>query len=165
MERVTLKGLKMNKPKYTEEMIKIIFLCLGVVFVGEGLFGFMGGLKPKPNSMIQDPFVMASIFFVIGIILIIICIILGQIVKRKDRVYEELIKNGIKISGKVERVYLESNIRYARQSPYRVWYVYSYQGKHFQKKSHFLWEKPNLEVGEVIVVYVNEAGKSAISVL
>ena len=68
--------------------------------------------------------------------------------------------NGTKVQGEVEKVYLQWYIQYGKRSPYRILYKYRYLDKEYSHKSGLLWEKPDLAVGDQIVVYVNDARKS-----
>lgn len=159
---VSERSLKMKKPKYMQEMLKIIFLWLGIMFIGMSSLSALGVLKPKDSSAIQDPFLLGIVFFVIGIGFILMSIVLGIITFKMNRLQAELIANGTRISGKVEKVYLQSSTQYGKQSPYRVLYEYTYQGKKYHQKSSFIWKKPDLEAGDSVVVYVNDTGKSTI---
>ena len=45
----------MKRPRYAEELLKIIFLWQGGMFIGMGILCFIGVLKPQTNSMVQEP--------------------------------------------------------------------------------------------------------------
>ena len=56
----------MKKPKYMEELLKIIFLWLGIMFVCMGALGEIGVLKPKESSVVQSPILLGIIFCYLG---------------------------------------------------------------------------------------------------
>jgi len=152
----------MKKPKYMEELLKTIFLWLGVAFIAMVFFCFIGVVKPKASSHVQEPILLGIIFAGLGLLFTIVSIALGVITAKKEKLHSELIASGMQVKGTVEEVYLQTGTQYGKQSPYRVVYAYSYQDKAYHCKSHFLWKKPNLAVGESIMVYVNDEGKSTV---
>ena len=152
----------MKKPKYMEELLKSIFLWLGIAFIAMGFLGFIGVMKPKESSLIQEPFLLGAVFVGLGLVFVIVSIILGIITTKKNKEHSELIANGIQVKGIIKEVYLQTGTQYGKQSPYRVVYAYTYQSEEYHCKSYFLWEKPNLAVGDSIIVYVNNDGKSTV---
>lgn len=154
--------ISMKRPKYMEELLKIICLLLGAAFVCTGILGLIGVEQPKATSLIQDPVLLGISFLIIGLLVIITGIILGVISARKSKLSSELLISGTKVKGVVENVYLQGYTHYGTQSPYRIQYTYSYNGKKYHHKSGFIWEKPNLRSGDTIMVYVNDYGKSNI---
>ena len=80
----------------------------------------------------------------------------------KKKSYYELISNGIKVNGIVEKVYMQKFLQYGKKSPYRVLYSYTYGGKIYHHKSHLLWDKPYMKETDSIAVYINDSEKSAI---
>ena len=152
----------MKKPKYMEELLKIIFLWLGIMFVCMGVLSFIGVLKPKSSSVIQEPILLGIYFSVIGLFFILSSVILGAITTKMNNLHSELLTSGTKIKGVVEKVYLQKYTQYGKQSPYRILYAYAYQDKIYHHKSYFIWEKPNFVTGDSIMVYANEFGKSTI---
>ena len=152
----------MKKPKYTEELLKIIFGWLGVAFIFAGLLCFIGLLKPKASSMIQAPTILGVVFSLLGIVFLAVQIVLKAITSKKNKLHNELLISGARIHGTVEKVYLQRYTQYGRKSPYRILYTYTYQGKVYHHKSCLLWDKPDFSEGDSIVVYVNNFGKSTI---
>lgn len=145
-----------------EELLKIIFLWLGIMFVIFGILGLIGIMKPKASSMVQNHILLGIIFSLVGIAFIIVSIILRTAVREKDKLHNELLISGRKIDGVVEKVYLQTYTQYGHQSPYVVMYTFTYGDKTYHQKSYFLWEKPNLRDGDSVMVYVNDSGKSTI---
>ncbi len=152
----------MKKPTYMEDLLKIIFVWLGFMFVCNGILCVLGVMKPTAGSMIQDPTILGVIFSVLGMTFIFVHFIFRGMAYKKSKLYSELISNGTKVKGEVEKVCLQRYIQYGKKSPYRIVYKYIYQGKEYRHKSCLLWEKPSLAAGDSIVVYVNDFGKSAI---
>ena len=151
----------MKKPRYMEELLKIIFAWLGFMFVCSGILCVLGVMKPSAHSMIQDPTILGGVFSALGIAFILVHFIFNVMANKKSNLYSELISKGMKIKGEVERVYLQRYVKYGKKFPYRIVYKYRYQGKEYRHKSGLFWEKPDLAVGDQVVVYVNDAGKSA----
>lgn len=157
-------GKYMKKPRYMEELLKIIFLWLGIMFATFGILGFFGIMKPKASSMVQAPVLLGIIFGLLGIGFIVVSIVLQLIVAKKDKLHKELLISGRKIEGIVEKVYLQTYTQYGHQSPYIILYSFTYEDQIQNQKSYYLWEKPDLVAGDSIKVYVNEFGKSTVSI-
>ena len=151
----------MKKPRYMEELLKIIFAWLGFMFICSGILCVLGVMKPTAHSMIQDPTILGGVFSALGMAFILVHFIFNVIANKKSKLYSELISKGIKIQGEVEKVYLQRYVKYGKKFPYRIVYKYRYQGKEYRHKSGLFWEKPDLAAGDRVVVYVNEWGKSA----
>ena len=151
----------MKKPRYMEELLKIIFAWLGFMFICSGILCVLGVMKPSAHSMIQDPTILGGVFSALGMAFILVHFIFNVIANKKSKLYSELISKGIKIQGEVEKVYLQRYVKYGKKFPYRIVYKYRYQGKEYRHKSGLFWEKPDLAAGDRVVVYVNEWGKSA----
>lgn len=151
----------MKKPRYMEELLKIIFAWLGFMFICSGILCVLGVMKPSAHSMIQDPTILGGVFSALGMAFILVHFIFNVIANKKSKLYSELISKGMKIQGEVEKVYLQRYVKYGRKFPYRIVYKYRYQGKEYRHKSALFWEKPDLAAGDRVVVYVNEWGKSA----
>ena len=151
----------MKKPRYMEELLKIIFAWLGFMFICSGILCVLGVMKPSAHSMIQDPTILGGVFSALGMAFILVHFIFNVIANKKSKLYSELISKGIKIQGEVEKVYLQRYVKYGKKFPYRIVYKYRYQGKEYRHKSGLFWEKPDLAAGDRVVVYVNDWGKSA----
>lgn len=150
----------MKKPRYMEELLKIIFAWLGVMFVCSGILCVLGVMKPSPHSMIQDSTILGVVFSVLGVAFVFAHFIFRGIAHKKSKLYSDLTSNGTKVQGEVEKVYLQWYIQYGKRSPYRIVYKYRYLDKEYRHKSGLFWEKPDLAVGDQVVIYVNDAGKS-----
>ena len=112
--------------------------------------------------MVQDQTVMGLIFVLLGGGFIVVQVVLKVISFRKDKLRGELFANGTKVNGTVEKVYLQGYTQYGNRSPYRVLYTYTSQGEVYHHKSDLLWEKPDLAENDPIVVYTDNAGRSAV---
>lgn len=152
----------MRKPRYIEELLKLVFLWLGIAFIVMGFLCFIGVLKPKASSMTQEPTVLGTVFSLLGIAFFIVQLILKAIVSSKNKLHNELLISGTKIHGTVEKVYLQTYTQYGRKSPYRILYTYTFQGKVYHQKSDLLWDKPDFGEHDSIVVYTNGSGKSTV---
>lgn len=154
----------MRRPKYNEELLKTIFLWLGVGFIVMGLLSFIGILEPTAYSWVQEPNIMGMIFLIWGVAFFIVQTILGVIASSKDKLHNELLVSGTQISGTVEKVYLQIFTQYAGKYPYRIIYTYTCQGKTYHQKSALIWDKPDCMENDTIIVYVNDSGKSTIQI-
>ena len=152
----------MKKPRYMEKLLEIIFFWLGVSFVFFGILSCIGILKPKAGSSIQDPTLMGYFFLAIGAIFAALSLIFRLIDAKKNKLHSELLASGTQVKGTVEKVYLQSYTQYGKQSPYRVQYAYTHQDKTYHRKSCLIWDKPDLENGDTVTVYVDDLGKSTI---
>lgn len=152
----------MNKPRYTEALLKIIFLWLGIAFLATGLLSFFGVIKPTANSMVQVPALLGITFSSLGIAFLLVQGFLAVIVSFKNKLHQELLASGTKFCGTVEKVYLQKYTQYGKKSPYRIIYTYVYQGTVFRHESRLLWDKPDFKEQDPIEVYANDMGKSTI---
>lgn len=154
----------MKKPKYTGGLLKIIFLYLSIGFLVMGLLGLIGLLKPTKNSQVQSPTLLGIIFLSLGAAFFVVQMILRAVVSFRNQLHAELLANGTRIDGTVEKIYLQWYTQYGSQSPYRILYTYTWQGQVYHHKSCLLWEKPDFAEQDPIVVYVGDSGKSTINI-
>jgi len=152
----------MNHPKYMEKIYAFIFLCLGSIFFIMGLLCFIGIVKPTIHSYVQDPIQMGAIFSVVGLAFIVLQAIFRMISNARQALDISLCSNGNKLVGTIDKVYFQKNIKYGKQSPYRIYYTYSFQGIVYHHKSRLIWHKPNVNTGDSLMVYANEFGKSTV---
>ena len=152
----------MKKLNYTEDLLRVIFFWIGTFFLVSGILSFLGILKPAVNSGIQNPDMLGTVFSITGVLLCIISAALGIYTAKLDKLHLQLIENGTKVKGLVEKVYLQKYTRYRRQIPYRILYSFTYHDKVYYHKSRLVWEKPDLKKGDLITVYVNNHGKSTV---
>lgn len=152
----------MNRPKYTEEFLAVIFFILGGIFIAMGLLCFIGVVRPSARSMVQIPAMLGIVYSFIGIAFCLAMLILKANAAAKKNLHKELLANGNKINGIVEKVHFQRSIQYGKESPYRIYYTYTDQGKEFHRKSYLLWEKPDYLKGDQIEVFANHLGKSTI---
>lgn len=151
----------MKKPRYMEELLKIIFAWLGFMFACSGILCVLGVMKPSAYSMIQDSTILGVVFSALGAVFVFAHFIFRGISYKKSMLYSDLMSNGTKVQGEIEKVYLQWYIQYGKRSPYRIVYKYRYLDKEYRHKSGLFWEKPDLAASDQVVVYVNDAGKSA----
>lgn len=152
----------MNKLKYNEDLYRVIFFWLGIAFVFLGCLSCIGLLNPSENSTVQNPAVLGIIFGLSGIAFLIVQTVFQFISSKKNKQHSQLISNGNKVMGVVEKVYMQKYTQYGRKYPYRIIYTCSFQGKTYRSKSCLLWETPNVKEGDSIVVYINDFGKSTV---
>lgn len=154
----------MKSPKYTEQLYAIIFLCLACAFIIFGLLSFGGILKATSHSVVQNTTILGIVFSVLGISFFITQMILSILAHKKNKLHIELLANGTKVTGIVEKVYMQKYTQYGRKCPYRVLYTYTYQNKVYHCKSYLIWVKPHVKETDMIEVYVNASGESTIQV-
>ena len=152
----------MSEPRYTQDIFKKMFLWMGIGWIVMGLLGFAGILKPTADSMVQDSKVMGMIFTALGIVFFIAQSVMRIIVSRKKKLHDELIANGTKVNGTVEKVYRQNLVRYGGKYPYIIYYAYTYEDKVYHGESHLFWDIPDVMEHDPIVVYTNHSGKSTI---
>lgn len=152
----------MKKPQYTEQLFAVIFLCLSGAFIVLGLLSFTCILNPTSHSMVQNNVIMGAVFLVLGISFFITQIMFRCLATRKKKLRENLLSNGVKVTGTVEKVYMQRYTQYGQKSPYRVFYTYTYRDKVYHGKSCLLWEEPDVKEKDSIEVYVNALGESTI---
>lgn len=135
---------------------------MGIGWIVMGLLGFVGVLKPTADSMVQDSKVMGMIFTALGIGFFIAQSVMRIIVSRKKKLHDELIANGTKVNGTVEKVYRQNLVRYGGKYPYIIFYTYTYEGKVYHGESYLFWDIPDVMEHDPIVVYADHSGKSTI---
>lgn len=152
----------MKRPDYIEGLLSVIFGGLGGTFIAFGILSLVGLLKPKDSSLIQEPMIMGIFFASLGGVFCIIALVFKLAAARKNTLHTELIGNGIRVHGTVERVIYQHYTRYGTKSPYRIVYQYRLHGRTLHGKSHLLWDKPTQTAGDAIEVFLDETGRSAI---
>ena len=152
----------MEKPIFIEKLYALIFLCLGGAFIFMGLLCFAGIVKPTSHSTVQDPIALGVVFSLLGVVFCMVQTGLRLMNAAKDKLHHKLLASGTKLEGAVEKVYLQKYTQYGKKSPYRVCYIYTHQGERYHRKSYLLWNKPNLNEGDSIMVYAGDLGKSTI---
>lgn len=152
----------MNEPKFAEDILKIVYLWIGIAFIAIGLLCFIGALQPTSYSRIQESNGNGIDFLVLGTIFIILQFVQRAIVSRKKKLHNELLTKGTKVHGTVEKVCLKNSVRYAGKYPYVVFYTYDYQGQVYHGQSHLLWDIPDVKEQDSIVVYANDSGESTV---
>ena len=155
-------GVNMKKPKYMSRLLAYIFLWLGLAFIVVGYLCFSGIMKPSAQSVIQDSATMGMIFSIIGITCCVVQIISKVINYRQEKLHKDLLINGTRLIGTIEKVYLQKWIKSGNKSPFRICYTYSYHNKIYHHKSYLIWDKPNFIKDDPIEIYVNASGKSTI---
>lgn len=98
----------MKKLNYTENLLRVIFFWIGIFFLVSGVLSFLGILKPAVNSGIQNPDMLGTVFSITGVLLCIISAALGIYTVKLDKLHLQLIENGTKVKGLVEKVYLQN---------------------------------------------------------
>lgn len=116
----------------------------------------------QKRRTVRDPDMLGTVFSITGVLMCIISAALGIYTAKLDKLHLQLIENGTKVKGLVEKVYLQKYTRYRRQIPYRILYSFTYHDKVYYHKSRLVWEKPDLKKGDLITVYVNNLGKSTV---
>ena len=98
----------MNRIKYAEQLYALISMCLGCAFIVFGLLSFIGILQPTSTSIVQSQRNIGIVFSVLGVAFLIAQAIFTVLASAKRKSYCELISNGIKVNGIVEKVYMQS---------------------------------------------------------
>ena len=96
----------MNRIKYAEQLYALISMCLGCAFIVFGLLSFIGILQPTSTSIVQSQRNIGIVFSVLGVAFLIAQAIFTALASAKKKSYYELISNGIKVNGIVEKVYM-----------------------------------------------------------
>ena len=73
----------MKNPRYMEELLKIIFVWLGVMFVCSGILCVLGVMKPSAHSMIQEPTILGVVFSALGAAFVFVHFIFRGIAQKK----------------------------------------------------------------------------------
>lgn len=157
-----MEGIILKKPKYMSKLYAVIFLCLGVVFFILACLAFLGILKPSAHSQVQSAVILGRVFGFLSTLYFVICAIFEISSRKKERLHNELITNGMKKIATVEKIFIQKRTQYGTKSPYRLCYTYTHQSKIYHQKSHLLWEKPNLNEGDFIDAYIDDLGNSTV---
>ncbi len=73
------------------------------------ILSFLGILKPAVNSGIQNPDMLGTVFSITGVLLCIISAALGIYTAKLDKLHLQLIENGTKVKGLVDKKYICKN--------------------------------------------------------
>lgn len=158
----------MSEPRYVEDIFKRMFLWMSIGWIAIGLImgflGLMGVLKPTAHSMNQDSTEITNfiLFIVLGIIFFIAHSVQRSTASRKKKLHDELLANGSRVNGTVEKVCQQNQVRYGGKYPYIIFYTYTCEGKVYHGESHLLWEIPDVTEHDPIEVYTDRSGKSTI---
>lgn len=104
----------MNRIKYAEQLYALISMCLGCAFIVFGLLSFIGILQPTSASIVQSQRNIGIVFSVLGVAFLIAQAIFTVLASAKKKSYYELISNGIKVNGIVEKVYMQKFLQYGK---------------------------------------------------
>ena len=104
----------MNRIKYAEQLYALISMCLGCAFIVFGLLSFIGILQPTSTSIVQSQRNIGIVFSVLGVAFLIAQAIFTALASAKKKSYYELISNGIKVNGIVEKVYMQKFLQYGK---------------------------------------------------
>ncbi len=152
----------MKSPKYITDMFAFVLFHLGVMFLlfgGLTAFGFMGATE---SSLIQDRESLALTFAVLGSGMLSLIAVVDYYSCKWESLHNELLESGRKITANVDSVKRLSMLKLNRKSPYRVYCTFTHDGVTCQGKSQLIWQKPTLQVGDSVNVYVNDKGQSAV---
>ena len=97
----------MKRPKYMEDMLKMIFFWIGAMFLVVSVLMFFRLMKPKESSLVQNQLLLGIIFLATGMLFLITAVCMGIVAMKKNKLHDELLKNGVTVSGIVEKVYLQ----------------------------------------------------------
>lgn len=152
----------MKEPRYAEDVFKTIWIWAGLGFIAGGLLSFISVSKPGAHATVQKPNVNGVIMLALGTVCIIAQSVLRINASRKKKLHNELLVNGTKVSGTVERVCRQNTVRYGGKYPYIIFYTYDYQGKAYHGESYLFWDRPAVMEQDSIAVYTNDSGESTI---
>ena len=99
----------MKRPKYMEDMLKMIFFWIGAMFLVVSVLMFFRVMKPKESSLVQNQLLLGIIFLATGMLFLITAVCMGIVAMKKNKLQDELLKNGVMVSGIVEKVYLQKS--------------------------------------------------------
>ena len=121
----------MSEPRYVEDIFKHMFLWMSIGWIAIGLImgflGLIGVLKPTAHSMNQDSTEITNfiLFIVLGIIFFIAHSVQRSTASRKKKLHDELLADGAKVNGTVEKVCRQNLVRYGGKYPYIIFYTKS----------------------------------------
>lgn len=109
-------------------IIQLIFGILGGVYavVGVGFLAYavhMVGALERIYSLPEDDLafaVVGTVFTLMGVIFLLVTGILFLISRKQQRLREELLTYGTRVTGVVTEAYMDRSVRVNRRSPYRA---------------------------------------------
>lgn len=150
----------MKKPNSAAAMLRYIVVCLGAAFLLMGALCMCGVMQASVASEVQDSHVLGLIFLAVGAAFAVMAALLHGHVRKADALHADLLANGRQIVGTVVKVSHERWMQFGHASPYRVVYRFDCDGREVRRKSHFVWDAPDMSPGDPITVYVNDRGDS-----
>lgn len=152
----------MKKPDSAAAMLRYIAVCLGAAFLLMGALCVCGVMQASVASEVQDSHVLGLIFLAVGAAFAVLGVLLHGHVRKADALYADLLANGRQIEGTVVKVSHGRWMQFGHDSPCRVQYCFTCDGREVRRKSCFLWEQPEVSPGDPITVYVNDGGASTV---
>lgn len=153
----------MRKPIYMSKVIASWFFFTGGLCFFKSIITSLQFLSVLEILGIQYSYLvpMTDSDYGQSLILILIGLTFEIISRRKIKTHENLLLNGEKFIGKVEKVEVLRKIGLVNNL-YRVCYTYVHKESQYHKKSYLLRVKPNLKKGDTLTVYINPQGESTL---
>lgn len=152
----------MKKPKYISELLSFIFLLLAALFLLFGTLCFFGLFTPSSHSLIQSKSITAILFSALGGAFLLTALVCFSVSRMQNKIRRTLLSEGVRITGKVQRIKHITSVSFGKQSPYRILYSYIKDGHTVYQKSHLLWDKPHFTQEDTINIYIDDSGHTAL---
>ncbi|MFW5667905.1 MAG: hypothetical protein ACOCM4_01475 [Acetivibrio ethanolgignens] len=141
----------MKKPDSYTQFLGILFGLMGPLWLLLGILCRLGIMTASSDSNL-DP---AGKFLWLGAVLLFVglfCRVLARYQRKKEK---QLRQDGIRVKAAVTGVKHLFFTQWGKESPYRIYFTYSYNGTIYKGKSHLLWEKPEVDIGENLSIYID----------
>jgi len=79
----------MKRPKYMEDMLKMIFFWIGAMFLVVSVLMFFRVMKPKESSLVQNQLLLGIIFLATGMLFLITAVCMGIVALKKNKLQDE----------------------------------------------------------------------------
>lgn len=145
----------MKRPNSTMQILGIVFIILGVAFIGAGYLN-KAGILPTSTHSKSDP---AVIFPIVGIAFLAAGLIFFFVPLYREKKLKMLKSTGIRLHGTVTGIKQLPYTQMGKKHPYIIYFSYEHSGNKYEGKSHLIWDKPSISEGDAIVVYIDQHNK------
>ncbi len=154
----------MREPKYNIQIVAWVSFFVGICFFVLA----MVSSYVFPSLSIPLIFLRGYSIYDIALIIFYSTIFLSAALRIKaramERQFQDTLSDGDEIEGEVINIIPLKHLKFfSKNHAYQIEYSYYRFGETPIKKSHYIWYEPELSKGDIIYVYVEKDGSSAIN--
>ena len=145
-----------KKPQTLMGMMSVVIIGLGIFFVSAGiiiLLFFSDALLKDGSSGID----LGLVYIFSGAAELATGFILSAVTFRKIKKLDNIISKGFAVNATVKKIRYLKYTRWIKpyEHPYIIYFTYNYRGEEYSGKSLLIWEKPSVNKGEKIKIFID----------